>query len=74
MFHNTTPEDRGYLYRVDNEVVDDLRRITRSYVKKIGGLPIIPVLPRREYQERDHPKLEDAVLVEDFEELVEAAL
>ena len=42
-------------------------------MKKIGGLPIILVLPRREYQKRDLPKLEDVVLVDDFEELVEAA-
>ena len=74
LFHNTTPEDRGYLYPVDNKAVDDMRIITRAYAKNIGGLLIIPVLSRREYQKRDHPKLEDAVLVEDFEELVEAAL
>ena len=40
LFHNTTPEDTRYLYPVDTEVVDDLRRITRAYAKKIGGLPI----------------------------------
>ena len=76
LFHKSTPKDKekGYLYLVDNEVVDDLRRITREYVKNIGGLPIIYVLPRREYQKKDHPKLEDSVLVEDLEELVEAAL
>ena len=74
LFHNTTPEDRGYLYPIDNEVIDDLRRITRAYVKKIGGLPIILVLPRREYQKKDRPNLEDSVLVEDLEELVEVAL
>ena len=51
LFHKPTPEDKdkGYLYPVDNKVVDDLRRITRAYAKKIGGLPIIPVLSRREY-------------------------
>ena len=43
-------------------------------MKKIRGLPIIPVLPRRDYQKRDCPILEDAVLVEDFEELVETTL
>ena len=59
------------MYSVDNEVVNDLRRHTRAYVKKIGGLPIISALPRREYQKKDSPILEDAVLVEDFEELVE---
>ena len=42
--------------------------------KKIGGLPIISVVPRREYQKKDRPQLEDSVLVEDLEELVEAAL
>ena len=46
----------------------------RLYVKNIGGLPIISVLPRREYQNKDHPQLEDSMLVEDIEELVEAAL
>ena len=76
LFHKSTPEDKekGYLYPVDNEVVDDLRRITREYVKKIIGLPSIPILPRREYQKKDLPKLEDSVLVEDLEEVVEVAL
>ena len=66
MFHKSTPEDKekGYLYPVDNEVVDDLRRITRAYAKNIGGFPIIFVLPRREYQKKDRPQLEDSVLVE----------
>ena len=63
LFHKSTPEDKekGYLYPVDNEVVNDLRRHTRAYVKNIGGLPIIPVLPRREYKKKDRPILEDAV-------------
>ena len=43
-------------------------------MKTIGGLPIIPILPRREYQKKDHPQLEDSVLVEDLEGLVEIAL
>ena len=55
-------------------MVDDLRRITRAYTKNIGGLPIIPNLPRREYQKKDHPQLGDSVLVEDIEELVQTAL
>ena len=43
-----SPEEKvtEYLYPIDNKVVDDLRRITRAYAKKIGGLPIIPALPR----------------------------
>ena len=46
LFPNPAPKEKGkeLLYPVDNEVVDDLRIITRDYVKKIGGLPIIPVL------------------------------
>ena len=76
LFHTSTPKDKEkeYLYLVDNEVVDDIRRITRAYAKKIGGLPIIFVLPRREYQKKDCPQLKGSVLVEDLEELVEAAL
>ena len=65
LFPNPMPEEKGkeHLYPVDNEVVDDLRRFTRAYAKKIGGLPIIPVLPRIEYRKRDLPQLEDSVLV-----------
>ena len=76
LFHKSTTKDKekGYFYHVDNEVVDDLRRITKAYAKNIGGLPIISVLPRREYQKKYLPQLEDSVLVEDLEELVEAAL
>ena len=64
--HKPTPEEngKGYVYPMDNEVVDDLRRITREYAKNIGGLPIVFVLPRREYQKKDHPQLEDSMLVE----------
>ena len=76
LFPNPIPEEKGkeHLYFVDNEVVNDLRRNTRACVKKIGGLPIIPVSLKREYKKKDHPILEDAVLVEDVEELVETAL
>ena len=55
-------------------MVDDLRRITRAYAKKIGGLPIIPALPRREFRKKYHPYCEDSVLVEDFKEMVEIKL
>ena len=46
---------KGYLYLIDNEVDEYLRRITRACAKNIGGFPIIPVLPRREYQKMDRP-------------------
>ena len=51
-----------------------MRRFTRAYVKKIGGLPIIPEFPRREYKRKDCPILEDSVLAGDLEELVETTL
>ena len=68
LFPNPIPEEKGKecLYSIDNEVVNDLRRYTREYVKNIGGLAIILVLPRREYKKKDRPILEDAVLVGDF--------
>ena len=70
--HNPISEERGreHLFFVDNEVVNNLRRHTRAYVKKIEGLPIIPEFPRREYKRKDHPILEDLVLVGDWEEIV----
>ena len=67
-------EEREYLYPVRNEIVNDLRRHTRAYLKKIGGFPIIPELPRREYKRKDRPIREDSVLVGDWQELVETAL
>ena len=75
-FPNPIPKEKWieHLYSVDNEVVNDLRRHTRAYVKSIGGLPIIPDLPRREYKKKSCPVLEDSVLVGDLEELVEIAL
>ena len=71
-----SPEEKviEYFYSIDNEVVDDLRRITRAYAKKICELPNIPAFPRREVRKKDRPYCEDAVLVEDFEELVETTL
>ena len=57
-FHNPILEEREHLYSVGNEIVNDLRRHTRAYVEKIGGLPIIPELPRREYKRKDHTILE----------------
>ena len=76
MFSNPILEEKckEHLYSVDNEVVNDLRRHTRAYVKNIGGLSIIPDFPRREYKKKDRPILEDSVLVGDWEELVKVAL
>ena len=76
LFPNLIPKEKGkeHLYSVDNEVVNDLRSHTREYVKKIGVLPIIRVLPRREYRKKYCPILEDTVLVGDSEELVETSL
>ena len=42
-----TKENREHLFSVDNQVVNDMRRHTRAYVKSIGGLPTIPDLPQR---------------------------
>ena len=49
-FSNPIPKEKGkeHLYSVNNEVVNDLRRHTRAYVKSIGGLPIILDLPKME--------------------------
>ena len=62
-FHNPIPEEREHLYSVGNEIVNDIRRHTRAYVNNIGGFPIIPELPRREFKRKDRPIAEDSVLV-----------
>ena len=62
-----THESREHLFAVDNQVINDLRRHTRAYVKNIGGLPIIHELPRRECKKKEHPIVEDSVLVGDWE-------
>ena len=66
LFPNSTPKEKWkeHLYSVDNEVVNDLRRHTKAYVKSIRGLPIILDLPRREYKKKDYPVVEDSMLVE----------
>ena len=67
--HNLIPEEenREHLYAVGNEVVNEIRRHTRAYVKKLRGLPIIPDLPRREYKKKYRPIVEESVLVGDWE-------
>ena len=64
---NAIPEEENmeHLYPVRNEIVNDLRRHTRAYVKKIGGMPIIHELPRREYKKKDRPIVEYSLLVGD---------
>ena len=67
-FHNPIPEENiEHLYAVGNEVVNDRRRHTWAYVKNLGGFPIIPDLPRREYKKKDRPIAEDSMLVGDWD-------
>ena len=47
------------LYHVPLEVVNQLRRHTMSYVKKLGGLKTIPELPRRQASRRVPTYTED---------------
>ena len=48
-----THKSREHLFVVENQVINDMRIHTRAYVKNIGGLPIIPDLPGREYKKKD---------------------
>ena len=60
---SNTEENREKIFTVDIQVVNNLRRHTRAYVKTIGALPIIPDLPWREYKKKDRPILEELVEV-----------
>ena len=67
-------DDTEYLSLVSNEELNHLRRITRSYAKKLGGFPNIHALPRIQVHKKECPYLEDLLLVGDFEELVDLTL
>ena len=64
---NPELESPEHLYPVCFEVVNDLRRITRSYVKNLGGLPNIPNLPRRQSHRRVLVYIGNLVLVGNLE-------
>ena len=71
---NPELEVREHLYPISFEVVNDLRVITRSYVKKLGGLSNITDLPRRPALRRDLVYTGNSVLVGNFKELVDLSL
>ena len=50
------------------------RRHTRSYVKKLGGLKVIPVLPRRKSSKKVASYTKDSNLGENLEELVDLSI
>ena len=62
------------LYHVPFEVVNHLRRHTRYYVKKLGGLKEIPELPRRQASRKVPSYTEDSILVENLEDLVDLSI
>ena len=59
------------MYVVPFEEVDHFRRHTRSYVKKLGGLKAILVLPRRQAHKKAISYNQYSILVENLEELVD---
>ena len=63
-------QESEHLYVVPFEEVDQFRRHTRSYIKKLGGLKLIPVLPRRQASKKVASYTKDSILVENLEELV----
>ena len=56
-----------HLYPIPFEVVNHLRRHTRSYVKKLGELNTILELPRRKASKRVPTYTEDSILVGNLE-------
>ena len=55
---------------VSSEEVDHFRRHTRSYVKKLKWLKVIPILPRRTDPKKVVSYSQDSLLVENLEELL----
>ena len=67
-------EESEHLYVVPFEEVDPFRRHTRAYVKKLGGLKVIPALPRGKASRKIASYTKDSILVENLEELVDISI
>ena len=67
-------EGSKQLYVVMFEEFNLLRRHTRSYVKKLRGLKVIPTLPRRQAPKKAVSYTKDSLLVENLEELVDLSI
>ena len=50
-----TQENREHLFAMDNQVINDLRRHTRAYVKSIGGLPSSLIYPKENTRKNTIP-------------------
>ena len=50
-----TEENREHLFSVDNQVVNDLRRHTRAYVKSIGDYPLSLIYPKENTRRKTVP-------------------
>ena len=62
------------LYDVPFEEVDLFRRHTRSYIKKLGELKVIPILPRGKISKKLAFYIKDSILIENFEEWVDLSI
>ena len=62
------------MYAVPFEELDLFRRHSRSYIKKLGGLKVIPALPRRPSSHKLPSYTKDSILVENLEELVDLSI
>ena len=62
------------MYVVPFEEVDQFRRHTRSYIKKLGGIKVIPSLSRRKASNKLASYTKDSILVENLEELVDISI
>ena len=71
---NPEVEVSEHLYPVSFEVVNHLRRHTRSYMKKLGGLKTILELLRTQAPRRVPTYTEDSILVGNLEELANLSL
>ena len=54
------------MYAVPFEEVDQFRRHTRSYIKKLGGLKVIHALPRRKAYRKIASYTKDSILVKNL--------
>jgi hypothetical protein len=74
MDNSPQPEEEPFHLEIPYEEVNQFRRITRAYARKIGALSLAPILPRRNQQRRPVVSNPDEVFVHSVEDIMDFAI
>jgi hypothetical protein len=74
MLEESTDSHPEIPYTISQEEVNTFRRITRAYTRKIGALPLTPLLPRRRRMVKPVVSTPEHTFIHTVEYLVDFAL